>query len=91
MSFAKLGFHLCCTFPYATDNHQYLNAKYYEDLGACWICQQSEFNNDKMTNLLNTIFQNQKEYFKKQILDKISYQNTWNNINQKLTKIFNEN
>ena len=45
-----------------------------------------------MTNLLNTIFQNQKEYFKKkQILDKISYQNTWNNINQKLTKIFNEN
>ena len=79
-------------FPNATDNHQYLNAKYYEDLGACWICQQSEFNNDKITNLLNTIFQNQTEYFKKkQILDKISYQNTWNNINQKLTKIFNEN
>ena len=79
-------------FPYAIDNHQALNAKYYENLDACWVCKQSDFNLEKMTNLLKTIFENQTEYFKKkQNLNKISYQNTWNNINQKLIKLFNEN
>tara|TARA_B100001029_G_C15052195_1_gene451607 strand:- start:793 stop:1869 length:1077 start_codon:yes stop_codon:yes gene_type:complete len=83
---------LAIPFPYATDNHQSLNAKYYNDLDACWMCEQSEYDLEKMTNFLRAILQDPSEYFKKkENLNKISYQNTWNNINQKLTELINEN
>mgnify|MGYP001165083399 CR=1 FL=1 len=78
-------------FPHAKDNHQLLNAKYYEKKGACWVVEQSDFEIDKMTNLFIKIFENQSEYLKKkENLYKISYQNSWNNINQKLIKILND-
>ena len=39
--------------PNSIDNHQYLNAKYYEKKGCCWILAQDNFNNE---NLFNSSF-----------------------------------
>jgi len=39
-------------YPHSMDNHQYLNAKYYENLGCCWFLNQSDFD---ITNLFNLI------------------------------------
>ena len=41
-------------YPYSIDNHQYLNAKHYEDKGCCWVIEQNNFN---LTNLSNFIIE----------------------------------
>ena len=38
--------------PNSIDNHQYLNAKYYEKKGCCWILTQDNFNNENLFNLI---------------------------------------
>jgi len=89
--FLKIPF---ITIPYrfATDNHQLKNALYYEEKGCCWVLKEEEFNNDKLTALLINIVDNKDDYLnKKKNLEKFSYQNTWNNINEKLTGFLNEN
>ncbi len=82
------------TIPYkfATDNHQLQNALYYEKNGCCWILKEEEFDQDKLTTLLLNIIQNNEDYLrKKNSLEKFSYQNKWNSINEKLISYFNEN
>ena len=43
--------------PNSIDNHQYLNAKYYENRGCCLLLEQSNFN---IKNLFNLIMQTNK-------------------------------
>jgi len=38
--------------PNSIDNHQYLNAKYYENKGCCWILEQNNFNAKNLFNLI---------------------------------------
>ena len=38
--------------PNSIDNHQYLNAKYYENKGCCWILEQKNFDNENLFNLI---------------------------------------
>ena len=38
--------------PKSIDNHQYLNAKYYEKKGCCTILEQKNFNTDNLLNLI---------------------------------------
>ena len=79
-------------FPFAKDNHQYFNAKFYEDRGGCFLIQQDNFDVNEISNLLIQFFEEKNEYFKKkQNLANISNQNTWNNVNKKLLEIFDEN
>jgi len=79
-------------YRFATDNHQLQNALHYEKNGCCWILKEEEFNQDKLTTLLLNIIQNKEDYLKKKnSLEKFSYQNNWNNINEKLTSYLNEN
>ena len=79
-------------FPHATDNHQYYNAKYYEKRDSCWIYKQDEFDVEKVADFLRNLISNQSDYTKKkENLNKISYQNTWNNINQKIIELINDN
>ena len=79
-------------FPFAKDNHQFFNAKYYFDKNCCWIIEQKEFKSAKILNLFSKITKDEKSYNeKKENLSKFSYQNTWNDINQKLTDLINEN
>ena len=47
--------------PHATDNHQYLNAKHYEDKGCCWILEQNNFIIENLFNLLMGIIKDKKK------------------------------
>ena len=78
--------------PSSKDNHQYENAKYYNDKDCCWIIEQKDFNKREFEELLIKVSVKKDEYLtKKNNLEKLNYQNTWNNVNQNLLEIFNEN
>jgi UDP-N-acetylglucosamine--N-acetylmuramyl-(pentapeptide) pyrophosphoryl-undecaprenol N-acetylglucosamine transferase len=78
--------------PTSKDNHQFQNAKYYENKNCCWIIDQSNFDQLKFDDLLLGILKNSDDFIiKKNNLENLNYQNTWNNVNQNLLKIINEN
>ena len=79
-------------FPYAKDNHQLYNAIFYKNKNCCWLLEQKNINNNELFDLIMHIINNHKDVESKIIeMQKISYQNTWNNINQKLLSVINEN
>ena len=91
LSFYNIPF-LAVPFPYAKDDHQFYNAKYYSDKDLCWLVKQEDFNPNKIADLLTNLIKDKKDYLLKKLnMEKFSYQNTWNNINQKLTVLINEN
>jgi len=61
--------------PNSIDNHQYLNAKYYEDIGCCWLLEQNNFN---VKNLFDLIIEN--------IKDKQRLENIQNNMKKNSNK-----
>ena len=78
--------------PTAKDNHQFENAFFYNKIGCNWILNQNEINDDTLVNKLVNIIDNKEEYLVKKInMKNFSYQNTWNNINQKIISVINEN
>tara|TARA_B110000027_G_C16084243_1_gene285150 strand:- start:260 stop:1327 length:1068 start_codon:yes stop_codon:yes gene_type:complete len=78
--------------PTSKDNHQFENAKYYKDKDCCWVINQKNFDKQKFEGLIIDILVNKDDYLKKKKnLENLNYQNTWNNVNQKLLKIINEN
>jgi len=84
----------CVALPLPTskDNHQFENAFFYNKIGCNWILNQNEINDDAVLNKLVNIIDNKDEYLIKKInMKNFSYQNTWNNINQKIISVINEN
>ncbi len=78
--------------PSSKDNHQLENANYYKNKGCCWIVEQINFDKKKFKDLLSNIMINKDEILvKKNNLEKLNYQNTWNNVNQDLLNLINEN
>jgi UDP-N-acetylglucosamine--N-acetylmuramyl-(pentapeptide) pyrophosphoryl-undecaprenol N-acetylglucosamine transferase len=78
--------------PNSKDNHQFENAKYYKEKDCCWLIDQMDFDNKKFEALLLDILKNKDHYLKKKKnLENLNYQNTWNNVNQNLLSIINEN
>ncbi len=78
--------------PTSKDNHQYENALFYNEIGCNWILNQNEINDETVTNKLLNIIDNKEKYLVKKInMKNFSYQNTWNNINQKIITTINEN
>jgi len=78
--------------PTSKDNHQFENAFFYNNIGCNWIINQNEINDENITNELVSIIDNKHEYLvKKMNMKNFSYQNTWNNINQKIISVINEN
>ena len=78
--------------PSSKDNHQYENAKYYKEQDCCWIIDQKNFDDQKFEKFLLKLTNKSQDYMtKKNNLQKLNYQNTWNNVNQKILKIINEN
>jgi len=47
--------------PQSIDNHQYLNAKYYNDKGCCWLIEQKNFSITNLFNLLMSIMKDKKK------------------------------
>ena len=79
-------------FPYAKDNHQFYNVLKYKELNCCWLINQKDINEKKLDDIIDEIFVKKEEYLKKKLnMNKISYQNSWNNINKKLVNFINEN
>ena len=77
--------------PSSKDNHQFENAYFYKNKDCCWIIDQINLE-EKIEEVLSEIFEDKTNYLKKkENLKKLNYQNTWNNVNQKILKIINEN
>ena len=77
--------------PTAKDDHQMENARFYEKAKCCWILNQKTLDKVKLTEFLLSILVNNSDYTNKKInLKKFNYQNSWNDINQKIKKIINE-
>ena len=78
--------------PTSKDNHQFENAFFYKEIGCNWILNQKEINDEILASKLVNIIDNKDEYLDKKInMKNFSYQNTWNNINQKIISVINEN
>ena len=91
LSFLNIPF-IAIPLPSSKDNHQYVNAKYYEEQDCCWIIDQKNFDDQKFEKFLLELTNKSQDYMtKKNNLQKLNYQNTWNNVNQKILKIINEN
>ena len=93
---AELAFlnlpYITIPLPTSKDNHQFENAFFYNKIGCNWILNQNEINDDTVVNKLVNIIDNKDEYLVKKInMKNFSYQNTWNNINQKIISVINEN
>ena len=84
--------HLAIPLLTAKDNHQFENAFFYNQFGCNWILNQNEINDTNLTNKLFNIINNKEAYLNKMMnMKNFSYQNTWNNINQKIIFTINEN
>ena len=84
----------CVAIPLPTskDNHQFENAFFYNEIGCNWIFYQNEINDEAVANKLFNIIDNKDEFLVKKInMKNFSCQNTWNNINQKIISVINEN
>jgi len=91
LAFLNLPY-IAIPLPFAKDNHQYENAYFYEKKGCNWVLNQNELNEFSLTNKLFNIIKNKNEYLeKKKNMKNFSNQNTWNNVNQKIITIINEN
>ena len=89
--FLNLPF-MAIPLPTSKDNHQFENALFYENIGCNWILNQNEINDETVANKLFNIIDNKDELlFKKINMKNFSYQNTWNNINQEIISVINEN
>jgi len=68
-------------YPHSMDNHQYLNAKYYESKGCCWVIEQDKFSSSNLFSLiqeimkdkkkLETVRENMKKNNSKEVYDKV--------------------
>ncbi len=61
--------------PHSIDNHQYLNAKFYEEKGCCWILEQKNFNKENLFNLIISTINNQNKLETMQTNMKKKYSN----------------
>ena len=74
--------------PDSIDNHQYLNAKYYEDKSCCWIMEQKNFNSKNLFNLIEEISKNKNKLENiRQNMKKISNKNVYNDIENEIKEL----
>ena len=91
LTFLKIPY-LAIPYPLAKDDHQYHNAIFYKNKNCCWVLKQGDLDKNIIINNLLNIVENKEDYLtKKKNMENFSYQNTWNDINQKLISLINEN
>ena len=91
LSFLNIPF-ISIPLPSAKDNHQYHNSNYYYKKKLCWIIDQNKFDLNELSNLIFEIFENKNDYSRIiNYMDKLTKNNTWNTINNRIIEIINEN
>ena len=91
LSFLNIPF-VSIPLPSAKDDHQFYNSEYYYKKNCCWLIDQNQFKIDKLSKMISEIFNNYENYNEKiKNLEKITKKNTWNNINNKIIEIIDEN
>ena len=84
--------HIAIPLPSAKDNHQFENASFYHSIGCNWFMNQNEVNSTSLTEKILSVIENKEEYFiKKNNMKNFKYQNTWNNVREKIITTINEN
>ena len=74
--------------PNSIDNHQYLNAKFYEDRGCCWILEQHNFNSENLFNLITELVKNKNKLkILHENMKKISQKNVYSDIENQIEEI----
>ena len=74
--------------PDSIDNHQYLNAKFYQDKGYCWILDQNNFNTKNLFNLITEIMKDKKKLeIKRENMKKNYTNNVYSVIETKINEI----
>jgi len=79
-------------YPYAMDNHQYLNAKYYKDKKYTWLLKEDNFSSSNLFSLLTQVIDDKKKLT--QIREKMKNNNNnsvYKNIERIIEKTKNEN
>jgi len=71
--------------PNSIDNHQYLNAKYYQDQDCCLFLEQENFNTNSLFDLI--IENKNKLESIRQNLKKINNNNVYSNIESKIKEL----
>ena len=74
--------------PNSIDDHQYLNAKYYETKCCCWLLEQDKFNTESLYNLIIEIIKNKNKL--KNIREKMKEKyknNVYSEIEDKIKEI----
>jgi len=73
--------------PHSIDNHQYLNARYHEKNGCCWLLEQKNFNSSNLFNLIIEVLQDKKKLENvKKSMKKNAISNVYNNIENKINE-----
>ena len=74
--------------PDSIDNHQYLNAKFYQDKDCCWLLDQKNFNKDNVFNLVIEVIRDKKKLqIKRENMKKIYTDNVYSIIDTKIKEI----
>jgi len=82
--------HTCTPFiavplPNSIDNHQYLNAKYYENEGCCWLLEQNNFNTRNLFNLIMETIKNKNKLENiRENMEKNYTKNAYSNIENEI-------
>jgi len=75
--------------PNSIDNHQYLNAKYYENKGCCWLLEQNNFNTENLFNLIMEVIKNKNKLENIRKNMKKNYnKNVYSNIENEIKEFF---
>lgn len=51
-------------YPYATENHQYHNALALVNNGAAMVCEQKDFNSEKLIQVINELLTNREKFIR---------------------------
>jgi len=71
--------------PNSIDKHQYLNAKYYEDKGCCWILEENKLNNETLFHFIMNAIKNKNELENiKKNMEKYLSKDVYNNIEKNI-------
>ena len=72
----------------SVDNHQYLNAKYYNQKGCCWILEEKNFTSKNLFNLILEIIKNKNKIETMRTNMRKSYNNEVYNVIENEIKEF---